>query len=174
MKRLTTWLLVMSLALGLCACGEAPVEPTEVPTEAAVQTPAEVPEEVLVTEEVIEGSLENLDGVQYTVVVIDQNENAVSGVQICLENEEGTLYDTDELGVASFTMPAGRYSVTIVRMPDGYSYAEDVRSFTFAENSNHLTIVLYSSSSEFEEEGIEIDDTVDDGYVEEDSYIPEG
>lgn len=171
MKRLTTWLFVASLAFGLCACGEAPVEPTEAPTEPVVQAPVE---EELVTEEVVEGSLENLGGVDYTVVVIDQNENAVPGVQIRLESEEGTLYDTDELGVASFTMPAGQYSVTIVRMPDGYSYSEDARSFAFAENSNHLTIVLYCFNVEFAEEGMEVVDSVDEGYIEEEDYIPEG
>ena len=167
--------MVASLALSLCACGKAPIEENEAPTEPVVQAPVEE----VVTEAIVEGSLEDLDGVTYKVAVIDQNETAVSGVRIFLETEEGLMCDTDEMGVASFTLPAGQYSVSIVYMPDGYSYAEEARTFAFAENANHLTIVLYASSAEMEDDILDEGSIVDNDHVvdeiveDEDVYVPE-
>lgn len=159
MKRLAAILLVLGLMLGLCACGGAPVEettPVEISTEAATEAPTEAAAQ---EQELI-----------YHVLVIDNNDNPVPGVTIRLSN--GASCDTDEMGVATFALPAGEYTAVIESMPMGYDYAAPQQEVPFEEGMQRLTIII--NSSEIDPEDLILDEGdiyEEDASVEEE--IPE-
>lgn len=134
-KRILAVLLAACLALGLCACGgtnESP-ETTEAPVVTTAPAETGAPE----TEAPVD------DGkVAYTVTVVDEEGNPVSGVivQWCLE----TCFPgvTDASGVATYTAVEADYHVQINSMPQGYTYSTDEQEFSYESGSTEMTIVL--------------------------------
>lgn len=137
-KLLTVSLLVLSLLLCLCACGEGEETPTTDPaaTTAPTEAPTEAPTDP--TEEVTEPSNEPT----YTVTVVDEGGNPVSGamVQLCLESCVPAI--TNENGVAEFFLDEADYKVSFVMIPDGYELAGEETDFYFADGENTMTLTL--------------------------------
>ena len=80
--------------------------------------------------------------VTYTVTVVDDKGNPVSGVelQFCDENSCRQPVKTDENGTVSEKYVESEYHVTVNSVPDGYSVAETV--VYFDADSTEMTIVL--------------------------------
>ena len=98
MKSFAAWLLIVCLALSLCACAaEEPAVVTEAPVTEPVTVPVEESVE-LVTEEVIEGQLNIGAETNYYVTVMDQDGAPVPGVAVRLDNNKSIPCDTNELG----------------------------------------------------------------------------
>ena len=138
MKKLISVALMLCMILGLCACGsaddntpattEAPVVVTEAPTEAPAETEAEVPEGM----------------VTYTVTVVDEEGNPISGamVQICLDACIPAV--TNESGVAEWTVEEADYKVSFLTTPEGY--AADTENYYFEAGSTELTLTLKAAA----------------------------
>lgn len=92
------------------------------------------------------GSAENTN-VTYTVTVVDQDGNPVSGVivQICDEENCKLPMTTDENGTASAEYAQSEYHVTLNTLPDGYSSEET--DFYF-NGATELTIVVTAEDVE--------------------------
>lgn len=78
----------------------------------------------------------------YTVYVVDEDGNPVTGgmVQFCLDT--CTPVALDEAGRAVLTADAADYEVKMLAMPQGYTYATGEEVFRFAPGSFELNIVL--------------------------------
>lgn len=171
MKSFAAWLLIVCLALSLCACAaEEPAVVTEAPVTEPVTVPVEESVE-LVTEEVIEGQLTIGAETNYYVTVMDQDGAPVPGVAVRLDNNKSIPCDTNELGVATFVMPLGQYAAIIDQLPFGYEFADESREFTFELDTTYLTIVVNSAEADTEQLDIGWDEVPDEDFGEE---IPEG
>lgn len=96
---------------------------TEAPTEASTQAPS--------------------TKVTYTVTVVDQNGDAVVGVEVQMCDDKGCKLPapTDAQGVVTFNYDPSNYHITIVNAPAGYEF--DVNTtYDFPEDSNELTVIL--------------------------------
>ena len=132
-NKLLALMLALCLALSLCACGSENTEttteaPTTEATTAATETAAVVEED---------------DGtVTYTISVVDEGGNPISGamVQLCLESCMPGV--TNENGVAEFKTTEADYHVTLMTMPEGYDYTTEETEFYFEDGSYELTITL--------------------------------
>lgn len=130
MKRLICTVLVLMLALGLCACGAAEAPKAE-PTVAATEVPV-VPAE---TEAPADGK------VTYTIHVQDENGAAIAGamVQICMDTCLPGM--TDAEGNAVFTVDEADYKVSFLTLPAGYTYTTDETEFYF-DGATEITLTL--------------------------------
>lgn len=172
MKRFTAWMLIVSLALSLCACAaEEIVEVTEAPATEPVTEPVEEPVE-LVTEEFLEGQLSDDTETNYYVTVTDQDGGPVPGVTVHLGVGIGTPCDTNELGVATFVMPLGQYTAYIDQLPFGYAFVDDSREFPFELDTTYLTVVVNLVNADSEQVDIGEGEAPADDFV--DDVIPEG
>lgn len=130
MKRLICMILVLLMAIGLCACGgeEAPkAEPTAPATEApAVSNETEAPADGKVT---------------YTIHVQDENGAAIAGamVQICMDTCLPGM--TDAEGNAVFTVDEADYKVSFLTLPAGYTYTTEETEFYF-DGATEITLTL--------------------------------
>lgn len=124
--------MVFCLMLSLCACGSSePAETTEAPAVTIAPVQTEAPAET------------EADGnVTYTVKVVDEGGNPVSGakVQMCLES--CLPGKTDENGVATFTTVEDDYHVSFMVMPEGYEYTTEETEWFFEAGSYEMTITL--------------------------------
>lgn len=136
MKKLIALALLLCLATGLCACGSDPATPTT-----TVPATEETTENV--TEATTEGS-DVADGMAvYTVTVVDEGGNPISGafVQIC--KDDCFPGSTDENGVATFTRPESQgYKISFISLPVGYDYAGEETEFYYEGDAKELTISL--------------------------------
>lgn len=129
-RNILALLLVLCMALSLCACGENADngKDTQSQTEGSTADTSET------TEETDDGK------VTYTVTVVDEGGNPIVGalVQMCLE----TCYPgaTNASGVAEFSLLEDDYKVSFVSMPEGYT--ADAEEFYFEAGSYDLTITL--------------------------------
>ncbi len=136
MKKLLFLLLALCMVLSLCACGsdenEAP-ETTTAPMESEDPTTSR-PEEST-TEDKDQGTV-------YRVTVVDEEGNPIAGavVQICLDSCYPAV--TNAEGVAEYTVEEADYKVSLVSLPEGYTYATEEEAFYFADGSTELTITL--------------------------------
>ena len=83
----------------------------------------------------------------YTVTIIDDDNQPVSGVllQLCLESCFPNK--TNAAGMAQFTsLPVGDYKVSLLSLPDGYDYATEEREWYFPDGESELTITLDKAS----------------------------
>ena len=131
LKRLLAVMLVLSVVLCLCACGNTqpdPVDDTKPATEPVVTDP--------VTEPVDDGK------VTYKVTVQDEGGNPVAGalVQLCLDACVPAM--TNAQGVAEWTVEEADYKVSFAMMPVGYDYATDAQEFYFDDDSCEMTLTL--------------------------------
>lgn len=132
MKKILSVLLLLCLALSLCACGESDAQTTT---------------EHVTTEPVTEKTTEKItvdDGMAtYKVTVTDEGGNPVSGafVQICLN--DCFPGSTDANGVATFSRPeAEGYKISFISMPAGYEYSGEETEFYYEGDSKEMTITL--------------------------------
>lgn len=132
MNKIISLVLVLGLALSLCACGaqETPAETTAVPavtTAPAAQT---------------EAPTEASTNVTYTVKVVDEGGNPISGakLQMCLDS--CLPGKTDDTGVATFTAEEADYHVSFMVMPEGYELTTEETEFFFDAGSYEMTITL--------------------------------
>lgn len=133
MKKLLALLLAMVLVLGLCACdaGEDKDNATDGSTESSS------------TGETEPSGTTPFDGkVTYTVKVVDESGNPISGalVQLCLDACIPSA--TNASGVATYKLEKADYKVSFMKLPDGYTYTTDATEFHFASGSYELTITL--------------------------------
>lgn len=138
-KSLLTAVLVLCMALSLCACGEAE-DNSAATTEPVITEAIEVTEAVQETEPQEETLPEGM--AVYTVTVVDEEGSPISGamVQICLESCYPGV--TDENGVATFTVAEADYKASMLSMPDGYTYSTEEEAFYFEAGSTSVTITL--------------------------------
>ena len=80
----------------------------------------------------------------YTVQVVDENGNPVSGALVSVDTSFGY---TDASGQVSFTLNRGEYTAMIVA-PEGYT--SDAVSYTFAAGTTKLTVTVTAESGEEE------------------------
>ena len=139
MKKICILALLTLLMLVLCACaGKEVPAATEVPTtEAPIVETTEAVVEVEAT--VPEGMI------SYTVTVVDQEGNPVSGVMVQMCKDSCIPGVTNDAGVAAFRMYEDDYKVSLLTMPEGYAYAGEEEIFYFEAGSYELTIVLKSA-----------------------------
>lgn len=135
-KNIAALLLVLCMALSLCACGGTETPATEAPaTEAPVVT--EAPTEAVEETEAADTGLTT-----YSVAVVDEEGNGIAGamVQIC----QDTCYPgiTNEAGVAQFNVAEANYKVSFLALPAGYTYSTEEQEFYFESNSTEITITL--------------------------------
>ncbi len=132
MKKMIATLLVLTMALGLAACGEdKKPEETTVPntTPAATTTAVET-----TPEETKSSSL-----VTYTAKVVDEKGNPIlDGVaQICSETCIPDM--TNEGGVFSWDVEKAEYKVSFIKVPAGFVAEE---AYYFDGDATEMTIVL--------------------------------
>jgi len=144
MKKLIALALLLCLVTGLCACGsDAMAETTTVPaTEEATEAATENATENA-TEAPTEGSDVANGMAVYTVTVVDEGGNPISGafVQIC--KDDCFPGSTDENGVATFTRPETEgYKISFISLPVGYEYAGEETEFYYEGDAKELTISL--------------------------------
>lgn len=126
-KSLLAVILMLTLALSLCACGgEAEAPATEAP---AVEAPV-----------VTEAPAEEEGG--YTVTVLDDSGNPIAGAMVQLCKDACVPAVTDAEGVAKFNLPEDSYKVSFLMLPEGYAYMDEVQEFYFADGSMEMTITL--------------------------------
>lgn len=134
-KRLLAAVLMLSLALSLCACGEKATAETEAPvvTEAEVVV-TEAPE--------IETEAPAEEEGGYTVTVLDENGAPIAGAMVQLCKDACVPGVTDAEGVAKFNLPEDTYKVSFLALPAGYTYVDEVQEFYFENGSMDMTITL--------------------------------
>ena len=136
MKKFSIAVLAACVMLVLCACGGKDVPAaTEIPTTEAPM--------VETTEAVVEVEATVPEGmISYTVTVVDQEGNPVSGVMVQMCKDSCIPGVTNDAGVAAFRMYEDDYKVSLLTMPEGYAYAGEEEIFYFETGSYELTIVL--------------------------------
>lgn len=134
LKCLLAFVLMLTLALSLCACGgeEAPAAEAPVVTEAPAVPEAPAEETAAPTE--AEGG--------YTVTVVDETGNPIAGAMVQLCKDACVPGMTDAEGVAKFSLPEDEYKVSFLALPAGYTYVDETQEFHFADGSMELTITL--------------------------------
>lgn len=130
LKNILALALVVVMALSLCACGETAGngnESTAATTTASTQQTTEATED---------------DGkITYTVTVVDEGGNPVSGAMVQLCDDKGCNPKiTDENGVATYDLVESEYHAIFSQTPEGY--AEDTTEYYFEDGSYELTITL--------------------------------
>lgn len=136
MKKIIAMMMVLAMALSLCACGGA--KPAE--TEAA-PTPVETEAAAVVTEAPeTEAPAEEQGG--YAVTVLDESGAPIAGAMVQLCKDACIPSFTDAEGVARFALPEDTYKVSFVMLPEGYTYVDDVQEFYFEAGSMEMTITL--------------------------------
>ena len=122
---------LLCLSCVLCACGEPP---TDNPGES---------ESTSTTSSTEESKKPNEDGkVTYTVKVVDENGDPVTGgmIQFCLDACMPCPLDAN--GVASMKLTEANYKVSFTMIPTGYALAGDKTEFYFDSGSYEMTITL--------------------------------
>ena len=124
-KCLVAAILMLILAMSLCACGgEAEAPTTEAPVvEAPVVTEAPAQE--------TEAPAEEEDG--YTVTVLDEAGNPVAGAMVQMCKDACVPGITDAEGVAKFNLPEDTYKVSFLALPAGYTYVDETDTFYFKD-----------------------------------------
>lgn len=134
-KFLLAAVLALCLMLSLCACGGNGDNNTTTGNTTAAAAGSDGTSEAT--------SAPEDDGkVLYRVTVVDQDGNPISGamVQLCLDTCFPSA--TNESGVAEFRTVEADYKVSMMMMPDGYTYSTEEQEFHFAAGSTELTITL--------------------------------
>ncbi len=150
MKKLTLILTLSVLALVsallLCACDSADT-PSDTTAETTDTTPTETADMAGDTTTVIEETTaEAPTKVTYTVTVKDQDGNPVADVEVQMCDDSGCKLPspTDANGVVTFSYTASNYHITLVSIPDGYSYADGdaTTQYDFPDGSTELTVTV--------------------------------
>ena len=124
--------LILCLSFSAVGCTQKPAEnggETSVPTTEATTPSSEATEP-------------NDGTVQYTVRVVDENGNPVTGgmIQFCLDSCMPAMLDAQ--GVATMKLAPANYKVSFTMLPTGYELAGEQTEFYFEEGSYEMTIGL--------------------------------
>lgn len=133
LKNIMLLVLAMAMVLCLCACGESENKGDET-TESTAAT----------TQETTEATTDD-SKVTYTVTVVDEQGNPVSGVmvQMCLDACIPAI--TNAEGVATWSLEEADYQVSFVNIPEGY--AQDANKYSFESGSYELTLTLQKAAA---------------------------
>lgn len=132
MKNILAMLLVLCMALSLCACGNT----DNTPETTAATTPS--------TSEATEDTKDNVQA-GYKVTVVDESGNPIANamVQICKDSCLPGM--TDANGVATFNVAEDEgYKVSFMTMPAGYT--ADAEEFYFEAGATEMTITLKAAA----------------------------
>lgn len=124
-KRILILTLAFCLLFCLCACGDTAADPKQASTAATTET---------TTEPVDDGK------VTYTVKVVDEGGNPVTGAAVQLCKDSCLPGMTNVEGVASFRTVEDTYKVSFMTMPAGFQ--ADAEEFYFEDGSFEMTIIL--------------------------------
>ena len=124
-KRILILTLAFCLLFCLCACGDTAADPKQTSTAATTET---------TTEPVDDGK------VTYTVKVVDEGGNPVTGAAVQLCKDSCLPGMTNAEGVASFRTVEDTYKVSFMTMPAGFQ--ADAEEFYFEDGSFEMTITL--------------------------------
>lgn len=120
MKKIIVMLLLLSMALLLCACGSSDTESTEQNESSSVVSNAE--SEASEAQESEEASAEE-NTETFKVKVIDADGNPVSGVMVQLCKDSCIPAKTGDDGIASFNAEiTDGYKLSVLMTPEGYVY----------------------------------------------------
>ena len=133
MKRMIAAILLLVLAVSLCACGQE-AKPTQGST---VATTAPVPNTTVPPTTTVSD-----DKVTYKVTVTDENGNPIAGAMIQMCKDACVPGVTDAQGVVEYKLAEDTYKVSFLAVPTGYSYANETTEFYFESGSTELTIQL--------------------------------
>lgn len=133
-------MLSLCLAIGLCACGgnDTTDDVTKTTTNGGnntTTTTTTTTATTTTTTTLAEGK------VNYSITVVDEGGNPISGafVQLCLEACVPCM--TNAQGIATYpNMDEADYKVSFVSIPEGYSVEKN--EFYFEGDSTEMTIVL--------------------------------
>ena len=123
MKKLTTLLLVLTIALCLAACGEDPTTPATTTTQPApTTTVAPTPTAT------VDNTVYN-----YKIRVVDQDGNPIAGAYVIFCLEQCNFYQTNEEGWALIEAEITEgYQAHIMSLPtdyEGYTFSEEYTNF---------------------------------------------
>lgn len=122
MKKLTTLLLVLTIALCLAACGEDPTTPATTTTQPAPTTT------VAPTPTTVDNTVYN-----YKIRVVDQDGNPIAGAYVIFCLEQCNFYQTNEEGWALIEAEITEgYQAHIMSLPtgyEGYTFSEEYTNF---------------------------------------------
>lgn len=135
-KKFSLLVLVLCLALSLCACGGSEAPATEAPATEAPATEAPVTEAPETEAAVPDGM------VKYTIAVVDEGGNPIAGAMVQMCKDSCIPGATDASGVATFTMPEDDYKVSFLTMPAGFELVDETSEFYFESGSTEMTITL--------------------------------
>lgn len=117
-KRLLALVLGLTMLLCLAACGEQ--TETSTPIESSAESVAETSSEAS-AEASSEASLP--EEAKFSVTVVDQDGNPVSGVYVQICKESCVFAMSDENGVAVFEAEiTDGYKLSVLSLPEGYTY----------------------------------------------------
>ena len=131
MKRLIAAVMILSIALCLAACGEAPTtppatttQPAPTPTTVSVPTPTE-------------------PTYNYKVRVVDQDGNPIAGAYVIFCLEQCNFYMTNEEGWALIDAAiTDGYQAHIMSLPEGYEgYTFSEEYVSFESGQTEMTLV---------------------------------
>lgn len=134
LKKLLTLTMILCLILGLCACGN----------NAAGETTGSTQEPSTDGQNIPNVSVD--DGkAAYTVKVIDENGDPLSGVMVQICKDTCLPGSTNDEGVATFNvLEEDGYKVSFMVMPAGYT--ADAEEFYFEAGSTEMTITLKAAA----------------------------
>lgn len=136
LKKLLGILLAMTLVLGLCACGGG----EETPDNTGGSTEPSSTGNTEASETLDDGK------VTYSVKVVDEDGDPISGAMVQLCKDSCLPGATAENGVAEFKTVEDDYKVSFMMLPSGYDYSTDATEFYFEAGSYELTITLKAAA----------------------------
>ena len=128
MKKLIAALLLVSMVFCLCACGNSQDNNDPTPPAVTDPTPSET----------------EAQGVTYTVKVVDEGGNPVSGVmvQLCSELCLPKITNAEGLAVYENQEEKDNYKASVTTYPAGYEQLGEETDFYFGEGVYEVTITI--------------------------------
>ncbi len=134
---LASLMLISVLCLTACDGGSEPAETTGYPETTAADTTPEI------TTPAPETTAPAPEKITYKVTVVDQNGDAVKGVEVQMCDDAGCKLPapTAEDGTVTFTYAESNYHITLVTIPEGYT-GDTAAQYDFPADSNELTVTI--------------------------------
>lgn len=159
LKKILALLMALTMVLCLCACGESANEDqngNETTTEAADETTKGSDETTKDNgldanggfAERPEDEPTNPAATTYTVKVEDTEGNPVFGAVVTICGEMCSPATTGEDGIATCITTQVKEYVEFVKMPEGYTYADEEVQKWYFEGETELTIVLQAVAAD--------------------------
>ena len=132
---------LLAITMSMTACGHDTPAATTTEAQAETTTTAAVTEKAETTA-ADSGSSETA----YTIIVLDEAGDPVEGaaVQFC-SDEQCFFKKTGTDGIVTFTEPEGKYTVHMLKVPEGYE--ENKTEYDVPETYGAITITLKADSS---------------------------